>query len=130
MAGWRLEPVCCNISSLCYCCTESASSFNLIKKEPTRIDCIAQGALLNVLWPPEWEGSVGAEWIHVYVWLRTFAVYLKLSQHCSLVILRYKIKSKKKKKHSESFFFDHCFQFECLHFTNNGKSWRGSSGKD
>ena len=27
-------------------------------------------------------GSLGGEWIHVYVWLSPFAVHLKLSQHC------------------------------------------------
>ena len=27
-------------------------------------------------------GKFGGEWIHVYVWLSTFAVHLKLSQHC------------------------------------------------
>ena len=27
-------------------------------------------------------GEFGGEWIHVYVWLSHFAVYLKLSQHC------------------------------------------------
>ena len=27
-------------------------------------------------------GEFGGEWIHVYVWLRPFAVHLKLSQHC------------------------------------------------
>ena len=41
-------------------------------------------------------GGFGGEWIHVYVWLNPFAVYLKL-QHCSLVIPQYKIKSFKKK---------------------------------
>ena len=25
---------------------------------------------------------VGGEWIHVYVWLSPFTLYLKLSQHC------------------------------------------------
>ena len=30
-----------------------------------------------------WMGAeFGGEWIHVYVGLRPFAVYLKLSQHC------------------------------------------------
>ena len=30
-----------------------------------------------------WMGrEFGEEWIHVYVWLSPFAVYLKLSQHC------------------------------------------------
>ena len=27
-------------------------------------------------------GEFGKEWMHVYVWLSPFAVYLKLSQHC------------------------------------------------
>ena len=27
-------------------------------------------------------GEFGGEWIHPYVWLSPFAVYLKLSQHC------------------------------------------------
>ena len=27
-------------------------------------------------------GEFGGEWIHVYVWLSTFALHLKLSQHC------------------------------------------------
>ena len=27
-------------------------------------------------------GKFGGEWIHVYVWLSTFAVHLKLSQYC------------------------------------------------
>ena len=26
--------------------------------------------------------GIGEEWIHVYVWLNSFAVHLKLSQHC------------------------------------------------
>ena len=28
------------------------------------------------------RGEFGEEWIHVYVWLNPFAVYLKLSQAC------------------------------------------------
>ena len=28
-----------------------------------------------------WDGGFGGEWIHVYVWLSSFTVYLKLS-HC------------------------------------------------
>ena len=38
-------------------------------------------------------GEFGGEWIHVYMWLSPFAVHLKLSQHCSLALLQYKIKS-------------------------------------
>ena len=38
-------------------------------------------------------GEFEGEWIHVYVWLSPFAVHLKLSQHCELAILQYKIKS-------------------------------------
>ena len=28
------------------------------------------------------EGEFGGEWIHVHVWLSSFAVHLKLPQHC------------------------------------------------
>ena len=46
-----------------------------------------------------WMGKeFGGEWIHVYVWLSPFAVYLKLSQHCYSAILQYKIKNLKEKK--------------------------------
>ena len=38
-------------------------------------------------------GEFGGEWIHVYAWLSPFAVHLKLSRHCSLTLLQYKIKS-------------------------------------
>ena len=31
-------------------------------------------------------GEFGGEWIHVYVWLSPFAIYLKPSQHCLLII--------------------------------------------
>ena len=41
-----------------------------------------------------WMGEeFGEEWIHVYVWPSPFAVHLKLSQHCQLVILQHEIKS-------------------------------------
>ena len=54
------------------------------------------GNLLNVIWQLGWEGGFGGEWIHVYVWLSPFTVYLNLPQHCQLAILQYKIKLKKK----------------------------------
>ena len=38
-------------------------------------------------------GEFGGEWIHLYAWLSPFAAHLKLSQHCSLAIPQYKIKS-------------------------------------
>ena len=38
-------------------------------------------------------GEFAGEWIHMCIWLGRFAVYLKLSQHCYLAILQYKIKS-------------------------------------
>ena len=38
-------------------------------------------------------GESGGERMHVFVWLSPFAVHLKLSQHCSLVILQHKAKS-------------------------------------
>ena len=28
------------------------------------------------------EGAFGGIWMHVYVWLSSFVVHLKLSQHC------------------------------------------------
>ena len=31
------------------------------------------------------EGELGGEWVHVYVWLSTFVVHLKLSQHSLLI---------------------------------------------
>ena len=46
-------------------------------------------------------GEFGGEWIHVYAWLSPFAAHLKLSQHCSLAIPQYKIKSSEKKKNGE-----------------------------
>ena len=38
-------------------------------------------------------GDLEGEWMPVYSWLSPFAVYLKLSQNCKLVICQYKIKS-------------------------------------
>ena len=45
--------------------------------------------LLNSTWNsaqcsvPAWMGQgFGGEWKHVYVWLSSFTVHLKLSQHC------------------------------------------------
>ena len=44
-----------------------------------------QGLLLNVIWQPGRQGSLGGgEQIHVYVWLGPFADHLKLPQHCWL----------------------------------------------
>ena len=47
-------------------------------------------------------GQFGKEWIHVYVCLHPFVVYLKLSQHCLLIsyttIRNKKLKKEKKKK--------------------------------
>ena len=37
-------------------------------------------------------------WIHAYEWLSPFAAHMKLSQHCYLAILQYKIKSLKQIK--------------------------------
>ena len=43
---------------------------------------IARGILPTVMWQPEWEGSLGGEWIHIYVRLNPFGVHPKLSQPC------------------------------------------------
>ena len=45
-----------------------------------------QGTLLNVMWQPGWEGSLGENGymyicVYIYIWLSPFAVHLKLSQH-------------------------------------------------
>ena len=44
-------------------------------------------------------GRLRREPIHVHAWLSSFAVHLKPSQHCWLVVLQYKIKSLKEKFH-------------------------------
>ena len=44
-----------------------------------------------------WKGSPFLQLIHVYVWLSSFAVYLKLSQHYQSAILHHKIKTQKEK---------------------------------
>ena len=46
-------------------------------------------------------GGLGVEWIHAYVWLSTFTIHLKLSQHCWLAILQYKTKTSKTKKENK-----------------------------
>ena len=56
--------------------------------------CIAQGTLLSVMWQPEWEGSLEENGC-LYIWLSSFGVHLKLSQHFLLAILQYKIQSLK-----------------------------------
>ena len=38
-------------------------------------------------------GKFRGEWIHVYVWLSSFAVHLKLLQHCKSAILQNKVKN-------------------------------------
>ena len=40
-----------------------------------------------------WMGGEFGERIHVCVWLNPFAVHQKLSQHCELAKLQYKIQS-------------------------------------
>ena len=40
------------------------------------------GTLLNIMWQPGWEGSLGENGhVYVYVWLSPFTVHLKSSQH-------------------------------------------------
>ena len=45
----------------------------------------AQGTLHQVIWQPGWGREFGGEWMHAYAWLSPWAVYLELSQHCSLI---------------------------------------------
>ena len=42
-------------------------------------------------------GEFEGEWTYVYVWLSSWTIQLKLSQHCQLAISQYKIKKFKKK---------------------------------
>ena len=50
-----------------------------------------------------WRGKeFGAECIHVYVWLNSFAIHLKLSQHCLLI-------SYTSKQNKKCFFFNVCY---------------------
>ena len=47
----------------------------------TNKDLLLNGTLLSVMWQPGWKGSSGE---NVYIWQSSFAVHLKLSQHCLL----------------------------------------------
>lgn len=44
------------------------------------------------------EASLGGDWVHVYVWLNPFAIHLKLSQDCLLLLPNPSTKLKVKKK--------------------------------
>ena len=45
-----------------------------------------RNVMLNVMWQPGWEGSLGENgYAYIYIWLSPFAVYVKLSQHCLLI---------------------------------------------
>ena len=66
------------------------SGARLLVGDPTfAIKLCDAGKLLKLL-------EFGGEWIHVQVWLGPFPVHMKLSQHCKLAVLQYKIKSFKK----------------------------------
>ena len=60
-------------------------------------------------------GEFGGERIHIYVWLNPFTIHLKLSQHCSSVILQCKIKHVKRKKEKKwrALSHNHC---SCMGF--------------
>ena len=70
------------------------------QQEPTY--CIAQGTLLNVMWQPGWEGSLG-ENVYMCAWLGYFAGHLKQSQHCLSAVLQHKIKNLRKERVPVSF---------------------------
>ena len=58
---------------------------------------MAQGTLPSVVWQPGWERSLGENgYMHMYmyvcVWLGSFDVHLKLSQHCNSTKFQHKIK--------------------------------------
>ena len=51
-----------------------------LKWVTNEVYCIAQGTLLNLMWQPEWEGSLGR--IDTYTCMaESLAVHLELSQH-------------------------------------------------
>ena len=55
---------------------------------------LAHGTLLNVMWQSGWVGSLGRMRMND---LSPFAVDLKLSQHCELLVIpQYKVKIEKK----------------------------------
>ena len=52
-----------------------------LRWSPTRVSCRAHTSLQCYM--AAWMGGgFGGEWIHVYVWLSSFVVHLKLSQNC------------------------------------------------
>ena len=53
--------------------------YTLLCSKPARTYHIARG--LNVICQHGWEGGFGGEWIHVYGWLSSFTVQLKLPQN-------------------------------------------------
>ena len=64
------------------------------------LKCITNKVLLYIIgntaqcYVADWlGGEFGGEWICVCAWLSCSVVHLKLSQHCQLAILQYKIKS-------------------------------------
>ena len=61
-----------------------------------RIQLLQHGTLLNVMWQPGWEGSLGR--MNTCVCMAEFLCrHLKLSQYCSLAIPKSKLKVKKKR---------------------------------
>ena len=59
---------------------------------------MARGTLLSVMWQPDGREVLGENgymciYMYVCVWLSSFAVHLKISQHCKSAKLQYKIKS-------------------------------------
>ena len=47
----------------------------VFKMDNKQCPTVQHSKLLNVVWQPGWEGSLGGEWIHVYVWLNPFIVH-------------------------------------------------------
>lgn len=58
-------------------------------------NCIAHGALLNVMWHPRWKGVWGRKYTCICMAESLCCSLSELSQHCESVILQYKIKSLK-----------------------------------
>ena len=49
--GWQGEEIAREFGTRAYCCSQNG--------QPTRTYYIAHGALLNVMWQPRWENSLG-----------------------------------------------------------------------
>jgi len=65
-----------------HCSIDSQHNIPFSNMIPTRAYCIAYGALLNVMWQPGWEGSLGENgYMNMYSW-----VTLLSTQNCHSMV--------------------------------------------